>query len=310
MIACSHNFCSSPFILLKMEKIKLEYPIDQYFTWKDVLATTMEKYSSNSYLEYWKHPEDEHPSSLTYRQVDTITTSLAQRLESEFKIRGKPVAYLANHSLQYSFYLIALVKLECRLLLLSPRNSEPALVDLMNKTNTKVLLYANQFSKIATKVFSHISDGSFELASDVDIEQALQEEKMAEKSFLASKATSKEQLEDIALIIHSSGTTGFPKPIYLSNRYLIIMFDGYSKVYKNVPSPKLLSFAPLFHLMGSAFFAMAVSGGTYVFPINVGIIQGHLYEKHEDGLILLFGSSHLLVIHSQNPFADLKQTAL
>jgi acyl-CoA synthetase (AMP-forming)/AMP-acid ligase II len=270
-----------------MEKIKLEYPIDQYFTWKDVLATTMEKYSSNSYLEYWKRPEDEHPSSLTYRQVDTITTSLAQRLESEFKIRGTPVAYLANHSLQYALYLMAFVKLECRLLLLSPRNSEPALVDLMNKTNTKVLLYANQFSKVATKVSSNISDGAFNLASEVDIEQALQEENMAEKSLLASKSTSKEQLEDIAMIIHSSGTTGFPKPIYLSNRYLIMLFDGYNKIYQNVPTPKLLSFAPLFHVMGSAMFAMAVNGGTYVFPINVSIIQDHLYAKHEDALILL-----------------------
>jgi acyl-CoA synthetase (AMP-forming)/AMP-acid ligase II len=182
---------------------------------------------------------------------------------------------------------MAFVKLECRLLLLSPRNSEPALVDLMNKTNTKVLLYANQFSKVATKVSSNISDGAFNLASEVDIEQALQEENMAEKSLLASKSTSKEQLEDIAMIIHSSGTTGFPKPIYLSNRYLIMLFDGYNKIYQNVPSPKLLSFAPLFHVMGSAMFAMAVNGGTYVFPINVSIIQDHLYAKHEDALILL-----------------------
>ncbi|GAB5589605.1 hypothetical protein Unana1_04505 [Umbelopsis nana] len=250
-----------------MDKIKLLPTVGQCHTLKDALAKSLESHSSSTFFEYWKASDDERPSVLTYRQVDNIVTYLAHRLETEHKIQGEPVAFLADHSLQYAIYLLALLKLECRLMLLSPRNSEPAIVDLMRKTNTKVLLYTSRFSKMAAKVAEEISGLSTCFAFEVDIDQAKQDNPPAKQLF-STKASSKDQLEDIALIIHSSGTTGFPKPILLSNRYLLMLSDLFAKILLAVPSPKLLSFAPLFHILGSTIFAITLLGGSYIFPTN------------------------------------------
>ncbi|KAG1442238.1 hypothetical protein G6F55_013023 [Rhizopus delemar] len=68
-------------------------------------------------------------------------------------------------------------------------------------------------------------------------------------------------IDQPALIIHSSGSTNFPKPIYLSNRYLLIL-SGFYQLYKEKhphldvvnKDDVMLSCVPLFHLFG--FFSL------------------------------------------------------
>jgi acyl-CoA synthetase (AMP-forming)/AMP-acid ligase II len=199
--------------------------------------------------------------------VDNITNSLAHQLQSEQNIQGKAVALLADHSIHYGFYMMALLKLECRVMLLSTRNSEAALVELMKKTDTKFLIYTKRFANISSQVIDQITGGESYLASDVNIDQL--KEKSMHKPTFPTDDSEKDKTEKIPLIIHSSGTTGFPSPIYLSNRYLVHLVNQFSSAFGTVQSPKFLSLSPLFHVMGIGIFGIAIVGGTYIFPTNV-----------------------------------------
>lgn len=272
MKLCNITLYSFSSNCMKMSHDEFPFPIDRYFTLNDVLLSLTKCHASSTYIEYWRSPEDEYPVALSYSQVDKIASNLAYRLDREFKIKGKPVGFLADHSVQYAFYLLALLKLECRTMLLSPRNSEPALVHLMNKTDTKTLLFTSRFSKISARVIDELSGTSAQLASEVDIDQILQEDPDIETD-LTARASTQNDLKNTALIIHSSGTTGHPKPIYLSNQYLILLIQVYSQFYSGIASPKLLSLAPLFHVMGTALLAAAIFGATYTFPTNVSYMN-------------------------------------
>jgi acyl-CoA synthetase (AMP-forming)/AMP-acid ligase II len=153
-------------------------------------------------------------------------------------------------------------------MLLSPKNSEAAIVDLMEKTDTKFLLHNRRFEKEANTVIVQIDGATSSLAFDVDIEKFKELDNEAQ-SIPFMNDSSDDETERIAFIIHSSGTTGFPKPIYLSNRYMVHLINRYANVFEPVESPKILSLAPLYHVMGVALFAIAILGGTYVFPTNV-----------------------------------------
>ncbi|KAI8580711.1 hypothetical protein K450DRAFT_235591 [Umbelopsis ramanniana AG] len=250
-----------------MDEFKFKYPLDQYHTVNQLFAAITEKFSSSTYIQYWKDPDDEHPCSLTYREVDIITSNLAHRLQNQYDLQGQALAYLADNSLQYGLYLLAFVKLECRVMLLSPKNSETAMVDLMKRTDTKFLVHNKRFAKESSSVIDQIDGGTTFLAFDVDTEETKELDNGAQSIWLTER-NSEVKSEKIAFIIHSSGTTGFPKPIYLSNRYMLHMLNNYANLLDVVESPKLLSLAPMYHIMGAIFFGIALIGGTYVFPTN------------------------------------------
>lgn len=251
-----------------MEDSSFRFPLEKYPTLRRLFTALVEKYSSSIYLEYWKNPNDDRPTPLTYHEVDVITSNLARRLQNEYNLHGQAVAYLADHSIQYGLYLIALVKLECRTMLISPKNSEAAIVDLLNKTNTKTFLHNKRFEKEANAVTDQIDEANSFLAFDVDIEK-LKELDIEAQSLPPMDDSSENQMERIAFIIHSSGTTGFPKPIQLSHRYMAHMFEHIAKIFGHVESPKILSLAPLYHALGIIFFAFGIMGGTCIFPTDV-----------------------------------------
>jgi acyl-CoA synthetase (AMP-forming)/AMP-acid ligase II len=251
-----------------MDQFKLRFPMQQYPTVSQLFTAMAEKFSSSTYIQYWKDPNDDHPCSLTYREVDIITNNLAHRLQSEYDLHGQAVAYLADHSVQYGLYLIAFVKLGCRVMLISPKNSGPAIVDLMKKTDTKFLFHNKRFAIAASSAIDQIDGGASFLAFDVDIEASKELENGAQ-NIPVTEESLEDQMERIALIIHSSGTTGFPKPIYLSNQYMLYLLNSFADVFESVESPKILSLAPLYHIMGVVFIGIALLQGTYIFPTNV-----------------------------------------
>ncbi|CAO3664962.1 unnamed protein product [Umbelopsis ramanniana] len=261
-----------------MEDFNFRFPPGKYPTVHQLFTAIAENFSSSIYIQHWKDPNDDHPSSLTYHEVDVITNNLARRLHNEYGLHGQPVAYLADHSIQYGFFLIALVKLGCRIMLLSPKNSEAAIVDLMKRTDTKFLLHNKRFEKEANSVVDQIDGVASFLAFDVDIEKFKELDNDAQ-SIPFMDDSSENPTEKIAFIIHSSGTTGFPKPIYLSNRYMVHMLNSYANMFEPVESPKILSLAPLYHVMGIVLFAFGILGGTYVFPTNFPPLANTVIES-------------------------------
>ncbi|XHF98585.1 hypothetical protein AWENTII_002133 [Aspergillus wentii] len=178
---------------------------------------------------------------------------------------NETVAYLGANDVRYLVIVIACNKTGHKPLLSSTRNSQAAHVRLFEMTNCSKLLYSSEKRQKAEDICSaaaHVS--SLEIPS------------MAEMTSLETTAypflgTFGDVKNKVAFIAHSSGTTGFPKPIQLTFGYFGALDHG-----AHVPIPTgrvagvpdrlspddlVLSTTPFFHLMGFALLIMAVFHG-------------------------------------------------
>ncbi|RAL59365.1 hypothetical protein DID88_006855 [Monilinia fructigena] len=76
------------------------------------------------------------------------------------------------------------------------------------------------------------------------------------------------QPDDVALVLHTSGTTGRPKAVPLSHRNLTRTMKNIQATYKLTPADRTMLVMPLFHVHGllAGFLAPLMSGGSVIVP--------------------------------------------
>jgi acyl-CoA synthetase (AMP-forming)/AMP-acid ligase II len=74
--------------------------------------------------------------------------------------------------------------------------------------------------------------------------------------------------DDVALVLHTSGTTSRPKLVPLRHRNLVASVENIARTYQLAPADVALCVMPLFHIHGLMASTMAtlLSGGTVVVP--------------------------------------------
>ncbi|KAF2184406.1 acetyl-CoA synthetase-like protein [Zopfia rhizophila CBS 207.26] len=78
------------------------------------------------------------------------------------------------------------------------------------------------------------------------------------------------QPDDIALVLHTSGTTGRPKAVPLTHRNLLRTMKNIQATYQLTPEDRTMLVMPLFHVHGllAGFLAPLASGGSVVVPLK------------------------------------------
>lgn len=73
---------------------------------------------------------------------------------------------------------------------------------------------------------------------------------------------------DVALVLHTSGTTGRPKAVPLSHKNLTRTMNNIKKTYELTPKDRTMLVMPLFHVHGllAGFLAPLLSGGSVIVP--------------------------------------------
>jgi len=84
----------------------------------------------------------------------------------------------------------------------------------------------------------------------------------------SGRTASAPQREDVALVLHTSGTTGRPKRVPLKHRNLAASAENIAATYKLTPNDLALTVMPLFHVHGlvASTLATLFSGGTIIIP--------------------------------------------
>lgn len=231
-------------------------------------------------------------NTLTYSQVDRIATNLACKWAD--KVKGTDVvSYIGDHGVDYLILMLAVMKLRITLLAISPRNSEAAVINLLEKTHSKVLITSEKYETLAKSSAAHVSGVQVILGDSLEIATLVQEPLNPDHAHLLNKEFSDEDITKSALIIHSSGSTAFPKPIYLSNRYLFNMINAFHHVLDDDnrinENDTFLSCTPLFHIFGFfTVFSMATVGGKVVFleklPASISEIDAGLSQNNCTGI--------------------------
>jgi len=80
----------------------------------------------------------------------------------------------------------------------------------------------------------------------------------------------KAQPDDVALVLHTSGTTGRPKAVPLTHRNLTRTMKNIQATYALTPKDRTMLVMPLFHVHGllAGFLAPLYSGGSVIVPLK------------------------------------------
>ncbi|RAL10259.1 putative NRPS-like enzyme [Aspergillus homomorphus CBS 101889] len=253
---------------------------------------------------------------LTFAGLARAVDACARWIEARIGRAKQPetIAYMASNDVRYLVFLLASHKTGYQPLLPSTRLSDEAYKHILTATKCQKFFYTPDKQRRVSEIQTVQPDTKlFEVPSLVEFLETDSSPYPFEKTF-------KEAEDEVAIIIHSSGTTGMPKPVPLTHGFLATLDIGAyisrpegrrSALFNDLqPGQLVLSTTPLFHLMGLIAFCEALFHETpFVMcpdkPLSVDTIVDVIHATHPTAA--LFPPSILEEIsHSPSARAALK----
>ncbi|KAL4894145.1 hypothetical protein BDV59DRAFT_207202 [Aspergillus ambiguus] len=176
------------------------------------------------------------------------------------------LAYIGSNDVRYCFFVLACQKMGYKPFLPSTRNAHEATIHLLATTKCTKIFYSEQKETHVLEILSY--DNCLEAFQVPSIRDILDNQvSMKPYPWRSCYADLKDAT---ACIIHSSGTTGPPKPVFLTNGFFAAM-DSYHllswpegrqpNIYYNM-GEAVLTTTPFFHIMGLISFVISIYHGT------------------------------------------------
>jgi len=205
----------------------------------------------------------------TYGQIDAFTEAGARHLAPRLPLRldstmaESVVAILGPSSLDYLVTVLVLSRLGFTVLFLSTRISEAAYVSLLKSTNCTSICIDPSFHKTVAAVKAHVSNlNVLEVLARSEYE-SIGEVKTMEPE-VRQELDLKQENGKTSWIIHSSGSTGLPKPIYQTHGAAL-------RNYENNMDMQGFITLPLFHAHGLSSVLRGFTSYKKIFMYNASI---------------------------------------
>ncbi|KAL8827908.1 MAG: hypothetical protein Q9191_002897, partial [Dirinaria sp. TL-2023a] len=225
-------------------------------------------------LQELKNKNDLH--GLTCKDLADAVGKCTFRLMDEIVDQGrnanqKPdaVALLMASDVTLFIYLLALMRLDIPVALFSARLSPAAIAHLVEKIGVKSMIVTTHTSRSAKEASDIVEKKGLALVSLIESApfEAFVNDEQPSSDCVPPQAPAIKKLDRNAIILHSSGSTGLPKPIYHAHRYLL----NYATCHRFEPGEDTTrvctSTLPLFHGFGMLPPALALSiGKTFALP--------------------------------------------
>ena len=168
----------------------------------DMLNKHAQHHPDHKCLYYPDRAEPHTYATLTYEQLNRVTNHLAynfvQLLGQNETEEPSIVCLLANSDTSYLLTIYALFKLNVIIYPLSVRNSDAAVMHLLEKSNVSYLLYSNEFSSTADSVRSKFgSKISLHLMEEIDVDQLVLSKEIPFEPKLSAN-----ELDRVRIIFH------------------------------------------------------------------------------------------------------------
>ncbi|KAF2467127.1 acetyl-CoA synthetase-like protein [Lindgomyces ingoldianus] len=120
----------------------------------------------------------------------------------------------------------------------------------------------------------------------------------------SNKNVQSAQPDDIALVLHTSGTTGRPKAVPLTHRNLLRTMKNIQATYQLSPKDRTMLVMPLFHVHGllAGFLAPLASGGSVIVPLKFSASEfwGDFIE-HKANWFTAVPTIHVILLKNPPP---------
>jgi acyl-CoA synthetase (AMP-forming)/AMP-acid ligase II len=179
----------------------------------------------------------------------------------------KTIAFIGLQDYRYWIMTLAAIKTGHPLLLASPRNAISNNVSLLNATSCEVVFYSGGGSPLEVHV-----KGLQSVISGLRIHEIPSLEQMitVRSEHYPYNKTFNEASKDTVLLLHTSGSTGNPKPIRINNAYLSRMD---SDTLAPLPPGKMLAGLTLARRKGLNYLGAPLSHLSGVYMMGVSLFK-------------------------------------
>lgn len=214
----------------------------------------------------------------TFPELEALSTRAARKYSSLLPVRAnssedsRVVALLGPSTLDYFITLLALSRLGFTVLFLSTRISEAAYLSLLEATGCRHMVVHPSFMRTIAAVQPSLPDLQtidFLPQSEYDSDESVHmPHQSPEQSLDLDQETSK-----VAWIIHSSGSTGLPKPIFQTHYSAL-------RNYENNMNLKGFVILPLFHAFGlsNVFRGFTAIKKIYIYSASLPLTSQNLLQ--------------------------------
>lgn len=202
-------------------------------------------------------------SDITWAQLARAVDYISHWMEARLgpPAENETMGYMGISDIRYPIMILSAMKTGYKILLASPRNSQDAQVSLLKSTLCKKFLHTPEFAAQMQALVMHHSE-----LNPVEIpylDEILQPEPASKPYYKFRRPRE----DDAAIILHSSGSTGLPKPIFIRTGALVAVDTITSmsaptrrrNMHDELFSPTLMvSVMPFFHIMGIVTLARSI----------------------------------------------------
>ena len=188
--------------------------------------------------------------SIAFSSLTNIVNKTAHYYFEHGINRNNNIAILGNNSIEYVIAIYALWKIGAIPVPINTRLTDNEITSILHSSNCNILLHDSNFTNRFTEIDSII---------------------MVVKSEGQTLKTPTElNPNDTAVIIYTSGSSGKPKGVEITNNNLYQSYIAATKSFAFSSSDKFLASLPFYHIGGFAIINRALlSGGTLVLPKSI-----------------------------------------
>ncbi|KAF4620377.1 hypothetical protein D9613_000452 [Agrocybe pediades] len=223
--------------------------------------------------------EGSTPCQITFRELQSAVERCSAWLVASGSTEGRkegekypaPVGILLGSDITIYIYIAALLRLGTPVLCLSARLTPVAIAHLLKATSAATILVNNQVARLSKETSELLSEDPEYVAAEKKVafvealgyEDFLNHEHpdLLHLTQIPPAYIHKERHELGAVIMHSSGTTGLPKPIYHAPSYLLVYAACHNMPEQEEPFAFNVSTLPLYHGFGLLAPSLALSIG-------------------------------------------------
>ncbi|KAI0600274.1 hypothetical protein F4775DRAFT_599390 [Biscogniauxia sp. FL1348] len=215
--------------------------------------------------------------SYTAKELDSFADEAAKQyvrlglVPQEGRDESEVVAVLGPSNLDYIVTMLALTRIGFTVLFLSTRLAIEAYVGLLNATHCHKIITVPSYSAVVSEMAENHEIAQFQMLSSTSYTKP-----DSSGTRFKRPVEIKNEAQKIAFIVHSSGSTGLPKPIYQTHRSCLMNYSVGSGMRAYVT-------LPLYHNHGLATFFRGItySVTTAFFDASLPMTHDHLVSGME-----------------------------
>ncbi|GAB1315181.1 hypothetical protein MFIFM68171_05391 [Madurella fahalii] len=217
-------------------------------------------------------PSQPQALTITYKDLTSEVASFQQKLAAVGIAKGSPVSIATVNSYEFIVSFLAASWQRAIAAPLNPAYKQDEFEFYIEDVKSAIVLVprgayqkASPAVKAAQKFNAAIAECYWDAAK---MEIALDVKELGQLQGKGKQPVLKPEPEDIALVLHTSGTTSRPKVVPLSHRNLTRTMANIQQTYQLTAADRTMLVMPLFHVHGllCGLLAPLLSGGSMVVP--------------------------------------------